>query len=58
MQKQIIKFDDIAETKLSAIVAGIEAIVKGFQNTVKVEIEKANGTPTSIRITTEIKNLR
>lgn len=56
MNKFKLEPDEIIEKKLSAIVDGIEAIVKPFQHTVKVEIEKANGVPSSIRITVEIKN--
>lgn len=58
MIKPIIKVDDIVETKLSAIVSGIEAIIKPFQNTLKVEIDKANGSPATIRISATIHNPR
>lgn len=50
--------EDIVEEKLSAIVAQIEAIIKPFQNDLKVEIDKANGSVASIRITATIKPAR
>jgi hypothetical protein len=45
--------DEILDETLSAIVRDIEATLSRFQNWVKVEIEKRNGAPQTIRITAE-----
>ena len=46
--------DGIVPIKLSAIVLDIEKLLQPFQHSLNTEIETANGTPTTIRLTVEI----
>jgi hypothetical protein len=50
-----IPIDDVFKP-LSSIVADIEALLKPYQHWTKVEIEKRNGEPKTIRISVEINN--
>jgi hypothetical protein len=53
-KKTAINADEaILQENLSAIVRGIEQTLSPYQNWVKVEIEKRNGSPQTIRITAE-----
>jgi hypothetical protein len=56
MKNKLLEVDEIVETRLSAIVGKIEELVKPFQHTLKVEIDKSNCVPMTIRITAEIKS--
>lgn len=54
MKKTAINADNaVLDENLSAIVKDIEATLSRFQNWVKVDIEKRNGVPQTIRITAE-----
>ena len=58
VKERAVKADIVLETKLSAIVSDIDAILKPFNNTVTVEVDKANGVPQTIRIKATIINPR
>jgi len=56
--EQVVVSDEVTETKLSAIVEQFEAILKPFQHTLKVEVDKANGLVSAVGISVKFLNPR